>query len=194
MNKNTRLLFGVAAVLLSLSATQAATQPSDGSVLPFEPMPSASVAKPRLQDSVHKRRAQPEHLKTGAPNVLIVLLDDVGFGQASTFGGEINTPTLSKLAKEGISAEVRQNPNAIGYDGLGYVTPDQKVLGVAGKGGGRFVLPSVDTVNDGTYPISRDLYMYTAGEPQGTVASYLDYILGEGQAVVPTLGFVPLAK
>ncbi|MCX7212426.1 MAG: arylsulfatase [Burkholderiales bacterium] len=75
----------------------------DGSVLPFDPVPSASVAMPRLQDSVHKRRAQPEHLKPGAPNVLIVLLDDVGFGQASTFGGEINTPTLSKLAKEGIS-------------------------------------------------------------------------------------------
>jgi arylsulfatase len=35
--------------------------------------------------------------------VLIVLLDDVGFGQASTFGGEINTPTLSKLASQGLS-------------------------------------------------------------------------------------------
>ncbi|MCU0921257.1 MAG: arylsulfatase, partial [Burkholderiaceae bacterium] len=55
------------------------------------------------QDSKHQRRAQPEHLKSGAPNVLIVLLDDVGFGHASTFGGEIHTPTLSKLAREGIS-------------------------------------------------------------------------------------------
>ena len=77
--------------------------PNDGSVLPFPPVPSASKAAPRLQDSVHKRRAQPEHLRPGAPNVLIILLDDVGFGQASTFGGEINTPTLSKLAAQGIS-------------------------------------------------------------------------------------------
>jgi len=77
--------------------------PSDGSVLPFPPVPSASKAEPRLQDSVHKRRAQPQHLKPGAPNVLIILLDDVGFGQASTFGGEVNTPTLSKLAAQGIS-------------------------------------------------------------------------------------------
>ena len=73
----------------------------DGSVLPFPPVPSASKAAPRLQDSVHKRRAQPQHLKPGAPNVLIILLDDVGFGQASTFGGEINTPTLSRLAEPG---------------------------------------------------------------------------------------------
>jgi len=77
--------------------------PSDGSVLPFPPVPSASIARPRLQDSVHKRRAQPQHLKADAPNVLIVLLDDVGFGQASTFGGEINTPTLSRLADQGLS-------------------------------------------------------------------------------------------
>ena len=77
--------------------------PADGSVLPFPLVPSASIAKPRLQDSVHKRRAEPQHLKPGAPNVLIILLDDVGFGQASTFGGEIKTPTLSRMANEGIS-------------------------------------------------------------------------------------------
>ena len=84
-------------------AADKAAAPADGSVLPFPPVPSASIAKPRLQDSVHKRRAEPQHLKPGAPNVLIILLDDVGFGQASTFGGEINTPTLSRLADEGIS-------------------------------------------------------------------------------------------
>jgi arylsulfatase len=85
------------------AAASPASTPTDGSVLPFPPVPSASIARPRLQDSVHKRRAQPQHLKADAPNVLIVLLDDVGFGQASTFGGEINTPTLSKLANEGLS-------------------------------------------------------------------------------------------
>jgi arylsulfatase len=95
--------FGAVATALCIAAAQAAPAQADGSMLPFDVVPSASVAKPRLQDSVHKRRAQPEHLKPGAPNVLIVLLDDVGFGQASTFGGEIDTPTLSKLAKEGIS-------------------------------------------------------------------------------------------
>ncbi len=100
--------------------------------------------------------------------------------------------TLLMPSSEGISAEVRQNPNAIGYDGLGYVTSDQKMLGVAKDASSPFVLPAVSTVNDGTYPISRGLYMYTAGEPQGRIKAYLDYILGEGQQLVPTLGFVPL--
>src|SRR5215471_3815665 len=38
----------------------------------------------------------------GAPNVLLVLLDDVGFGQTSTFGGPVNTPTLQRLADGGL--------------------------------------------------------------------------------------------
>ena len=100
--------------------------------------------------------------------------------------------TLLMPSSEGISAEVRQNPNAIGYDGLGYVTPGQKVVAVAQDPDGPYVLPSVDTVNDGSYPISRSLYMYTAGEPTGEIKTYLDWILGEGQALVIELGFVPL--
>jgi len=100
--------------------------------------------------------------------------------------------TLLMPSSEGISAEVRQNPNAIGYDGLGYVTPDQKMVAVARDANGPYVLPSVDTVNDGSYPVSRPLYMYTAGEPTGEIKVYLDWILGEGQVLVSELGFVPL--
>ena len=101
--------------------------------------------------------------------------------------------TLLMPSSEGISAEVRQNPNAIGYDGLGYVTPDQKVLAVAQVPGGPAVMPTLATVKDGSYPIARGLYIYTVGEPQGTIRDYLDWILGpEGQAIVRDLGFVPL--
>ena len=100
--------------------------------------------------------------------------------------------TLLMPSSEGISAEVRQNPNVIGYDGLGYVTEDQKVIAVAQDAGGPYVLPSIDTVNDGSYPISRPLYMYTAGEPEGEIKTYLEWILGDGQALVSVLGFVPL--
>ena len=100
--------------------------------------------------------------------------------------------TLLMPSSEGISSEVRQNPNTIGYDGLGYVTPDQKVLGVARDAGGPYIMPSVESVNDGSYPISRPLYMYTAGELTGDGKTYLDWILSEGQAIVPELGFVPL--
>ena len=101
--------------------------------------------------------------------------------------------TLLMPSSEGISAEVRENPNAIGYDGLGYVTDDQKVLGVAPADDEPYVMPTVETVKDGSYPIARGLYIYTAGEPQGSVAEYLNWILGpEGQAIVLELGFVPL--
>ena len=101
--------------------------------------------------------------------------------------------TLLMPSSEGISAEVRQNPNAIGYDGLGYVTPDQKVVAVAPAEGEAYVLPSMETVKDESYPIARELYIYTAGEPQGAVREYLDWILGPaGQAIVQDLGFVPL--
>jgi phosphate transport system substrate-binding protein len=100
--------------------------------------------------------------------------------------------TLLMPSSEGISAEVRQNPNAIGYDGLGYVTPDQKVLAISRDAGVPYVLPSVETVNDSSYPISRPLYMYTAGEPRGQIKAYLDWIRGEGQSIVTELGFVPL--
>ena len=100
--------------------------------------------------------------------------------------------TLLMPSSEGISSEVRMNPNAIGYDGLGYVTPDQKMLAVAPDDQSPYVLPSVDTVNDGSYPISRPLYMYTAGEPSGQIKTYLDWLMGDGQALVLKLGFVPL--
>jgi phosphate transport system substrate-binding protein len=101
--------------------------------------------------------------------------------------------TLLMPSSEGISAEVRQNPNAIGYDGLGYVTPDQKVVAVAPAEGKSYVLPSVETVRDGSYPIARSLYIYTNGEPTGAIRAYLNWILGpEGQSIVQQLGFVPL--
>ncbi|MBC7235218.1 MAG: phosphate ABC transporter substrate-binding protein, partial [Chloroflexi bacterium] len=102
--------------------------------------------------------------------------------------------TLLMPSSEGISAEVRQNPNAIGYDGLGYVTPDQKTLAIAAEEGKPYVLPSVATVNDGSYPISRPLYMYVPGEPPPHVKAYLEWILNDGQRLVPELGFVPLKE
>jgi phosphate transport system substrate-binding protein len=100
--------------------------------------------------------------------------------------------TLLLPSSEGIIAEVRQNPNAIGYDGLGYVPKDLKVIAIAEEAGGAYVLPAIATVNDKTYPIARDLYMYTDGEPSGVVKEYLDWIISaEAQEIVAELGFVP---
>jgi phosphate transport system substrate-binding protein len=102
--------------------------------------------------------------------------------------------TLLLPSSEGIVAELRQNPNAIGYDGLGYVPKDLKMIAIAQKEGGAYVLPSVPTVNDKTYPIARDLYVYTNGEPTGIVKKYLDWIMSsEAQKIVADLGFVPVS-
>jgi phosphate transport system substrate-binding protein len=104
-----------------------------------------------------------------------------------------STDTLLLPSSEGIIAEVRQNPNAIGYDGLGYVPDDLKVIAIAPEVGDAYILPSVATVNSGTYPIARDLYMYTNGEPAGVVKEYLDWIMGaDAQQIVKELGFVPI--
>lgn len=102
--------------------------------------------------------------------------------------------TLLLPSSEGIITEIRQNPNAIGYDGLGYVPPDLKVIAIAKEPGSAYVLPSIATVNDKSYPIARDLYMYTNGEPAGIIKEYLDWILSnEAQEIVAELGFVPVA-
>jgi phosphate transport system substrate-binding protein len=106
-----------------------------------------------------------------------------------------STDTLLLPSSEVIGAEIRQNPNAIGYDGLGYVTPDMKVVGVVDERAKEqeFIFPSPDTVNDGSYPIARDLYMYTAGEPAGFVKRYLEWIFTpQAQQIVTELGFVPV--
>ena len=86
----------------ALTGNAFADTPNDGSVLPFPPEPMAGVTKQRLQDSTMKWPDAPKRLPDNAPNILVILLDDVGFGVADTFGGEVHTPTLSKLADEGI--------------------------------------------------------------------------------------------
>ena len=104
-----------------------------------------------------------------------------------------SSDTLLLPSSEGIINEVRQNPNAIGYDGLGYVTHDVKLIAVAAAEGEDAFLPSSATVSSRQYPIARDLYMYTPGAAEGLVAEYLEWILGpEGQRLVEDLGFVPV--
>ncbi|WP_368911822.1 arylsulfatase [Taklimakanibacter deserti] len=93
----------VASAIAFTAPIQAQSAPDDGSVLPFPPTPMASKIAPRLQDSTMAWPQEPQRLPKGAPNILIVLLDDVGFGVAETFGGEVHTPTLARLAAEGIS-------------------------------------------------------------------------------------------
>jgi phosphate transport system substrate-binding protein len=104
-----------------------------------------------------------------------------------------SSDTLLLPSSEGIIAEVSDNPNAIGYDGLGYVSPQVKVIAVAKDESSLAIIPSAESVNNGTYPVSRDLYMYTHGQPTGIILDYLQWIQGtEAQQIVTQLGFVPI--
>lgn len=102
--------------------------------------------------------------------------------------------TLLMPSSVGITSEVQRNPNAIGYDGLGYTDPaHERLIAVARDAASPYVAPSVATGADGSYPISRALYMYTVADPGPTINAYLDWVRGpEGQQIVAELGFVPL--
>ena len=103
--------------------------------------------------------------------------------------------TMLMPSSVGITSEIQRNPHAIGYDGLGYVTDHEKVIAVARDAAGPFMLPSVATGADGSYPIARGMYIYTAGEPAGDIADFIAWILGpQGQQIVADLGFVPLTQ
>ena len=72
-------------------------------ILPFPPAPSGSTPGLTIQDSTYKKRVEPKRLADGSPNILIIIMDDVGPATPSTYGGEINTPTLDRVARMGVS-------------------------------------------------------------------------------------------
>ncbi len=107
------------------------------------------------------------------------------------YGGKV---LMLPSTEEGIS-QVASNPNAIFYSGLGYLNNTVKALGIKKTANDAAVKPSVETALNNTYPISRLLFYYTNGTPNGVIKAYIDYCLSvEGQQEVLTAGFVPLSK
>ena len=106
---------------------------------------------------------------------------------------EFASSILMMPSSQAISQEVARSRAAIGYLGLGYVTSGHKALAVSKKKGAVAVAPSVETGQNGTYPISRPLYIYTVGEPEGDTKRLLDFAQSpEGQEIVQAMDFVPL--
>jgi len=86
---------------------------------------------------------------------------------------------------------VENTPCAIGYSGLAYATSHVKLTCVSNSAGD-CVEPSVETAVDGSYPIARPLLMYTAGEPEGAVKEYIEWILSdEAQCIIAAKGYAP---
>jgi phosphate transport system substrate-binding protein len=92
-----------------------------------------------------------------------------------------------------IAEETARNENTVGYYGLGYISPRQKVLAVAKDENSPAVAPTIETVRANTYPISRPLFLYTRDDPTGVVKEFLEFVLSpQGQKIVRDTDFVPL--
>ena len=86
---------------------------------------------------------------------------------------------------------VGNTPCAIGYSGLAYATEHVKMVCIS-TNDAECVIPSVATAIEGSYPIARPLFMYTAGQPEGVIADYMDWILSEvGQCIIVDKGYAP---
>ena len=95
---------------------------------------------------------------------------------------------LLQASNGAVAQAVSKNANAIGYVGFGYLNKDLKGLSVNGIEG------SAETTLNGKYPISRPLFMFTPGWPEGDVLNFVNYVMNpkKGQKYVEEAGFVPL--
>jgi len=111
-------------------------------------------------------------------------------------GPEQFAPAVLMLpSSQAIVDEVSQSDSTIGYIGLGYVSPKIKTAAIARVKEGPFVLPSMATAMDKTYPLARPLLFYTKDEPQQTEKAFIDFVLSsQGQEIVKVMDFVPLGK
>ncbi len=96
-------------------------------------------------------------------------------------------------SSQAIADEVANNSSAIGYYGMGYISTKQKPILVAKDEKAEYEVPTIENVIKGKYPISRPLFLYTNGEPQGLVKKFIDFCLSkQGQEIVLKTDFVPI--
>jgi phosphate transport system substrate-binding protein len=108
---------------------------------------------------------------------------------------EFSPKALLMPSSQAIVDEIYQNPNAIGYAGIGFMNDQTKALSVSARNSIEYFYPTIENVMNGKYPISRPLYLYTNGEPKGVAKDFIDYALSkEGQQVVVETSFVPIKK
>jgi phosphate transport system substrate-binding protein len=108
---------------------------------------------------------------------------------------EMRLGTVDMNGSKDVVDLIAKTPNAIGYSGMGYATPQVKHLRVSQKKGEKAVEPTIATTLDKTYPIARPMFMYTGGDPAPHIKKYLDWIIADGgQKIVAETGYVPLPK
>ena len=130
----------------------------------------------------------------GSPGAISIYTRNTSSGTYSDFKGMAMekrdyASTAQKMAgNEQIASEVGKNPNGVGYVGMAYLNA-AGVKPVAVNG----VLPSIATVQNLTYPVSRKTFYYTNGDAKGEAKAFLDFTLSpEGQKIVQQVGFAPV--
>ncbi len=109
--------------------------------------------------------------------------------------GDFKLGTRDMHGSKDVVDLVENTPCAIGYSGLAYATDHLKLVCIATKAGESCVMPSVATASDSSYPIARPLFMYTNGQPEGTVGAYLNWLKSEtGQCIIKAKGYAPASS
>ncbi len=102
---------------------------------------------------------------------------------------------LMLSSSQAVADEVAGNSAAIGYYGMGYISAQQKPVAIAKTDKDPYVMPVIENVMKGDYPISRPLFLYTNEIPAGLVENFIGFALSsEGQSIVRTTDFVPLTQ
>jgi len=125
----------------------------------------------------------------------VFMLEDV-VRKGKKGGTEEFAPSVLMMpSSQAIEQEISGNHAALGYFGLGYLSPKVKALKILQEKTKTFVAPAVESALDGSYPLSRPLYFYLPHQAEGVVKQFVDFTLSEkGQAIVLDMHFVPLRK
>lgn len=90
---------------------------------------------------------------------------------------------------------VEKTPCAIGYSGMGYISKHVKALCISKNKEAECITPTLETATDKTYPIARELYMYTSGSPSPEVKAYMDWTQSDAaREIIIQSGYVPVPK
>lgn len=131
-------------------------------------------------------------------NQIVIIGRDSASGTRAYFDEFVllkSTPTKNMLEKNSNGAvlqTVSQTPGSIGYISIGFVNDEVKSLPVW-YNYDKIISPTIDNVKSKKYPISRDLYVVTNGQPSGLTKDFIDYIISpDGQKIVAEEGYVTL--
>jgi phosphate transport system substrate-binding protein len=154
--------------------------------------PLAALTKQQLKEIYTGKISKWEKLGSGKGKI-VVISRDTASGTYEAFNGlaldkaRVRPDALLQASNAAVASAVDNTPGAIGYVGLGYLTKKTKAITIDG------VMPSKKTVLSGEYPLSRPLFMYTNGAPQGVVKEFMDFVLSkQGQKLAEEAGYIGL--